>query len=77
AVSNVTSVSYAQGYELDVDQINEELVQEAIQVAKSSEVAVIFAGLPDFFESEGYDRTHMQLPNCQNELIKEVVKVQP
>ncbi|MCU7202975.1 glycoside hydrolase family 3 C-terminal domain-containing protein [Turicibacter sanguinis] len=77
AVSDVTSVSYAQGYELDVDKINEVLVQEAIQVAKKSDVAVIFAGLPDSFESEGYDRKHMRLPNCQNALIEEVVKVQP
>lgn len=77
AVTDVTSVTYAQGYELDVDKTNETLLKEAIQVAKTSEIAVIFAGLPDSFESEGYDRTHLKLPNCQNELIKEVAKVQP
>ncbi len=32
-------------------------------------------GLPDSFESEGYDRSHMRLPECQNELIKAVCAV--
>lgn len=35
-----------------------------------------FAGLPDSFESEGYDRTHMRLPDCQNRLIEEILSVQ-
>lgn len=38
---------------------------------------MIFAGLPDSFESEGYDRSHMRLPECQNRLIAEILKVQP
>ena len=38
---------------------------------------MIFAGLPDSFESEGYDRSHMRMPDCQNELIREILKVQP
>ena len=38
---------------------------------------MIFAGLPDSFESEGYDRSHMRLPKCQNRLIAEILKVQP
>lgn len=77
SVSDITTVTYAQGFELDEDKTNETLLQEAITVAKEAEVAVIFAGLSDSFESEGYDRTHMRMPNCQNELIKEVTKVQP
>lgn len=40
-------------------------------------MAVIFAGLPDNFESEGYDRTHMRMPQCQITLIEEIAKVQP
>ena len=38
---------------------------------------MIFAGLPEIFESEGYDRTSMKLPQCQDRLIEEVLKVQP
>lgn len=71
------SVSYAKGYELLKDEPNFDLIKEAVKVAKESEVAVIFAGLPDHYESEGYDRTHLNLPECQNALIEEVVKVQP
>lgn len=53
------------------------LLDEAVQVAKEAEVAVIFAGLPDSFESEGYDRKHMRMPDSQNTLIHEIAKVQP
>ena len=53
-------VVYAKGYDTKEDQVDEELVAEAVRVAKEAEVAVIFAGLPDAFESEGYDRQHRQ-----------------
>lgn len=53
------------------------LLDEAVQAAKEAEVAVIFAGLPDSFESEGYDRKHMRMPDSQNTLIHEIAKVQP
>ena len=45
-------------------------------MAKSCDVAVIFAGLPESFETEFYDRPHMKLPAVQNKLIQEVAKVQ-
>ena len=68
-------VVYAKGYDTKEDQVDEELVAEAVRAAKEAEVAVIFAGLPDAFESEGYDRQHMRLPECQNYLIREICKV--
>jgi beta-glucosidase len=71
------SVHYAKGFDILKDELEDTLLQEAVMLAKSSEVAVIFAGLPDHYESEGYDRTHMNLPACQNTLIDEIVKVQP
>ena len=37
----------------------------------------MFAGLPDVYESEGYDRTHMRLPDCQNRLIEAVAEANP
>ncbi|MGV8981589.1 glycoside hydrolase family 3 C-terminal domain-containing protein [Clostridium sp.] len=77
AVDGIADVTYAQGYDNNEDIINEELISRACEVAKSAEVAVIFAGLPDSFESEGYDRIHMSMPNCQNELIKRIAKLQP
>lgn len=52
-------------------------LDEAVAAARQADVAVIFAGLPDAFECEGYDRSHMRLPACQNRLIDRVAEVQP
>ncbi|HOO27351.1 MAG TPA: glycoside hydrolase family 3 C-terminal domain-containing protein [Lachnospiraceae bacterium] len=71
------NVVYAQGYEIDTDRANEELIKKAVDTAKKAKTAVIFAGLPDDFESEGYDRSHMAMPECQNALIEAVAAVQP
>lgn len=71
------SVSHAQGFHIDEETTDETLLQEAITLAKESDVAVIFAGLPDSFESEGFDRTHLNMPANQNELIARISEVQP
>lgn len=90
-VKDMENVTFAQGYddtleEMDgrtgsVDPKKEQkakaLLEEAVQAAKDAEAAVIFAGLPDSFESEGYDRKHMRMPDSQNTLIHEIAKVQP
>ena len=68
---------YAKGYQTATDKTDELLLQEAVKAAAEAEIAVIFAGLPDSFESEGYDRQHMRLPDCQNELIEAVCRMQP
>lgn len=75
--SSIQGTTYAQGFRTDVDETDPKLLQEAIQIARDAEVAVIFAGLPDAFESEGFDRKHLNMPNCQNELIQKVCEVQP
>lgn len=71
------NVVYAQGFDDAKDEADEALAAEAVQAAKNADVAVIFAGLPDNFESEGYDRKHMRMPECQNALIRVVAKAQP
>ncbi len=70
-------VSYVEGFPFDGDELNEAALSEAIMSAKNADVAVIFAGLPDSFESEGFDRKDMKMPECQNRLIEEVAKAQP
>ncbi len=70
-------VTYAPGFPADRDEENPAWVAEAVAAAKNADVAVIFAGLPDLFESEGYDRKHMRLPNCQLRLIEQVSAAQP
>ncbi|MCC8049817.1 MAG: glycoside hydrolase family 3 C-terminal domain-containing protein [Clostridiales bacterium] len=67
-------VQYSKGYEIGHDNVQEKLVQEALDKAKNAEKIVVFAGLPDSYESEGYDRTHMKLPENQNDLINKLVK---
>ncbi|WP_127537088.1 glycoside hydrolase family 3 C-terminal domain-containing protein [Paenibacillus illinoisensis] len=70
------NISYAAGYTLDEDVVNEELIQEAVAAAKNAQVAVIFAGLPERYESEGFDRKHLQLPESHRTLIEAVAEVQ-
>lgn len=71
------NIVFAQGYDDAEDLTDESLLAEAVEAAKNAEIAVIFAGLPDNFESEGYDRKHMRMPDCQNRLIEAVAEVQP
>lgn len=70
-------VSYAKGFSGQEDVYDETLAMEAINSAKAADKVVIFAGLPDSFESEGYDRDHMDMPACQNRLIAEITAVNP
>ena len=71
------AVVYARGYDAHSDKTDEALLTQAVDAAREAEVAVIFAGLPDAFESEGADREHMRLPDNQNELIAAVAAVNP
>ncbi len=77
AAAGMSNVTFVQGFDDKEDKLDEALMAEAVEAAKKANVAVIFAGLPDSFESEGFDRSHMSMPNCQNELIKRVAEVQP
>jgi len=70
------SYTYAKGYRTEEEILREELLQEAVKSAVHADVAVIFAGLPDSYESEGFDREHDKLPENQNRLIEEIAKVQ-
>ena len=70
-------VTYAQGYSVAADEATDEMIAEAVAAAKAAKVAVVFAGLPDSYESEGYDRTHMAMPACQNKLIEAVAAANP
>lgn len=51
--------------------------EEVIRAAKAADCAVVFAGLPDICESEGYDREDMRLPREQDELIGQIAEAQP
>lgn len=70
-------VVYAQGYRAADDEGDPALVAEAVRAAREADVAVVFAGLPDRYESEGYDRTTLAMPANQVELIDAVAAAQP
>lgn len=76
-LSSQPNITYAQGYQLEKDEILPALEDAAVAAARDAEVAVIFAGLPDSFESEGFDRTHLDMPACQNHLIERICQEQP
>ena len=67
---------YVKGFSSERDEMTEEELKQACEAAAGADAVVIFAGLPDSFESEGYDRTSMELPKCQNRLIEVVAEIQ-
>jgi beta-glucosidase len=76
------TLAYAKGCDNTVEpsalkpEDNEQLDQ-AVQLATQADVAVIFAGMPRGYESEGHDRPHMRLPGVQDALIQAVAKANP
>jgi len=54
---------------------NDELIVDAINAAKNSDVAIIFAGTNANYESEGFDRKNLNLPNEQDEFIQKISEV--
>ena len=72
-----TNLTYARGYDRTCDKADKELLREAVNAAKAADVAVVFAGLTEEFEGEGYDRADINMPSCHNNLISEVAKANP
>jgi beta-glucosidase len=67
-----SSVHFAAGYKLDATKADEALQAKAVEVAASCDVAVVFVGLSEADESEGFDRAHMRLPEHHNALVEAV-----
>ncbi|WP_400247966.1 glycoside hydrolase family 3 C-terminal domain-containing protein [Niallia sp. JL1B1071] len=76
SAGNNVIIQYADGYELDNDGVNDNLLEEAKENAANSNLAIVFVGLPERYESEGYDRTHLSIPENHRILIEEIAKVQ-
>ena len=68
---------YADGYEPIMGETSERLLRDAEQAAAHADVAVVVAGLPARYESEGFDRKLMTMPKGQVELIERVCAVNP
>lgn len=70
-------VIYSPGYFKNTDEPNEGLVSLACQTAERADKVILFAGLTESYESEGYDRAHMRLPENQENLIRAVAQANP
>lgn len=57
--------------------VTEESLAQAAAAAKSAKVAVVCAGLPDLYESEGFDRETMAMPEGHVCLIETVAAANP
>lgn len=81
---------YAKGYHDDMsggifgskeftsesDLPDDGLIREAQEIAAKADTAIVFAGLPESYESEGFDRKHMRIPEGHRKLIEAVADVQ-
>ena len=72
-----SKVQYEEGFSATDDSYDEKKYEHAVAAAKDVDKVVVFAGLPESYESEGYDREHMELPKVQNDLIEALSKVNP
>ena len=68
---------FAKGYREETDDSDEMLLQEACDLARGKDVVLIYAGLPDRYESEGFDRESLAMPQNQVTLIERVAAVNP
>lgn len=67
-------VRFAAGFRLDGSP-DEALIAEALEAAGDAGAVVLFLGLPDQDESEGFDREHLDLPAVQLELLDRLLGV--
>lgn len=74
-VKDNPNAEYCKGFDISETRTNAELLSEAVEKAKNAEKVVVFAGLPDNIESEGFDRINLAIPENQNTLIEEIAKV--
>jgi beta-glucosidase len=71
------SPGYAPGYVIEDPVVHEDLIAEAEKLAAGRDIVYIFAGLPDAYESEGFDRESIDMPAAHTELIRRVSGVNP
>lgn len=67
--------TYAKGYDVNSDDFDMELINDAVDKAKNSDIAIVFIGLTDIYEFECLDRKSLDLPLSHIKLLEEVEKV--
>lgn len=71
------NLTYSKGYDKSKDEIDNALVNNAVDAARNADVAVVFVGLTEEFEGEGYDRENIEMPISHNNLVSAVAAVNP
>lgn len=66
---------YSPGYNKKSSAVSQLLINDACALAKKSDVVLLFIGLTDEYEAEGYDRTTLELPAAHNRLAEEICAV--
>ena len=66
---------FAPGYSTDNANPDENLITQAVELARTKNTVVVAIGLTEDYECEGYDRSHIDLPAAQNKLLNELTKV--
>ena len=69
------TLNFAPGYNKKKDEIMPAMITDACKVAEKADIALVFIGLTEEYESEGYDRDHLHLPKTHNHLVEEILKV--
>lgn len=67
------SYTWAAGYEAENAEADETLIAQAVKVSEEADVIIACVGLPDSYESEGFDRAHLEMPEAQNVLIDALI----
>lgn len=68
---------FAAGYLLEPGAPDEDLIAEAVRAARGADQVAVFLGLPDAAETEGLDRSTLQLPQAQLRLLEAIAEVRP
>lgn len=74
ALSNALAITI--GVEAD-DADPDSLIRDAVEAAHAADVAVVVVGTNSRVESEGYDRTSLELPGLQDRLVHAVAAANP
>jgi beta-glucosidase len=77
AMPDGVQVVFTPGFGIGTTTADDELAAEAVALAGRASSVVVFLGLPDADESEGFDRTHLDLPANQTALVSWLAAANP
>jgi len=77
ALRGGSGLAYAPGYRRDADEVDEVLLAEAREAARSADVVLAFVGLTEAAETEGIDRVSLRLPAGHDALVEALLEVNP